>query len=269
MERMAYPSTLSVRHERRGRVVRLTLDRAAVHNALDDALVQGLIAALGDIEADDSVRVVVLEGAGPSFCAGADITSMRASLTLDNAQNRDDAVRLARLFQALDACPVPVVALAHGAVLGAGVGLVAASDHVLATSDARFGLTEARLGILPSVIAPFVLARVGPGATRSLVLTARRFDAAEAHRIGLVHALTPDIEALADAGDAAVEAVLACGPEATRVAKRLLRELRTMDPAAVVGHTADIIARRRVSDEGQEGLRAFLEKRRPAWALED
>lgn len=263
---MAGSPTLIVRREAHDAVVRLTLDRPAVHNALDDALVDGLLGALVMIRDDPRVRVMILDGNGPSFCAGADIAGMRAALALDEAGNRRAAARLAELFRELDACPVPVIVLVQGVALGGGVGLIAAADHVIATVDARFGLTETRLGILPSVIAPYVMARIGAGATRSLVLTARRFDAPEAQRIGLVHSVAPDATALIASGREIVDAVLGCGPQATRIAKRLLRDLPAMQDSAAFEHTVDLIARVRVSDEAQEGLRAFLEKRRPSWA---
>lgn len=256
---------LQVRDERQGAVLRLTLDRPAVHNALDGDLVASLRAAFGQIATDHQVRVVVLDGNGPSFCAGADIAEMRRSLELDEAANRGNALDLADLFRDMDACPVPVVALVHGVVLGGGVGLVATCDHVIAISGTRFGLTETRLGILPAVIAPYVVGRIGAGASRSLVLTGRRFDTTEAQRLGLVHVLVEDARALAESGRAAVDDVLAGGPTAIRIAKRLLREVGSLDADSARQVTADLIAHQRVSEEGQEGLRAFLEKRRPSW----
>ncbi len=262
---MATPHGLQVRDERQGAVVRLTLDRPNVHNALDEQTIDGLLDALTRVSGDPQVRVVVLDGNGPSFCAGADIAEMRASLELDEAANREGAVRLATLYRELDACPVPLVASVHGVVLGGGVGLVAACDNVIATADTRFGLTETRLGILPAVIAPYVVGRIGPGAARSLVLTGRRFEAAEALRLGLVHVLVEDATALASSTRSAVDAVLAGGPTATRVAKRLLRQVGSLDADAAFEQTVRAIARQRVSDEGQEGLQAFLEKRRPSW----
>jgi methylglutaconyl-CoA hydratase len=266
---MAAPLGLRIRDERKGTVVRLTLDRPTVHNALDERLVGALLDALARVAADPLARVVVLEGDGPSFCAGADIGDMRASLALDEAGNREGAIRLATLYRRLDSCPVPVVSLVHGAVLGGGVGLVAASDHVIATSDTHFGLTETRLGILPAVIAPYVVGRIGPGAARSLVLTGRRFDAAEALRLGLVHALVDDVAALVESGRSVIDSVLAGGPNATRLAKGLVREMASTDTEAMFERTVELIAGQRVSHEGQEGLRAFLEKRRPDWRLDD
>ncbi len=254
-----------------GSIARLSLARPERHNALDAALIGELRAAFAGLanEAPEQLRAVVLAGDGPSFCAGADIGWMRASLELDVEANEQDAMAMAEMFDAIDTCPVPVVARVHGSVLGGGTGLCAVSDVVIAESGTRFGFTETRLGILPAVISPFVIAKIGESNARALFPGGRRFDAARAQRIGLVHELVEGSEALDRAVDAALADVLAAGPTAARAAKSIVREVRGLPHGASKWHTARVIARQRRSPEAQEGLRAFLEKRRASWAPED
>jgi methylglutaconyl-CoA hydratase len=244
----------AVKIERDGAVLRVTLARPERRNAFDAALIAELTEAFSDV---GDARAVVLAGEGPSFCAGADVEWQRASIDLSYDDNVEDAMRLYRMCEAIDSCPAPVITRVQGYALGGGSGLVACSDVVVAARDAVFGFTEVRLGIIPAVISPFVIPRIGPGAARRYFLTGERFGADEALRIGLVHEV-------ADEPDAVVERivadVLAGGPDAARAAKRLVRE-RPAGP-----ETARIAAARRSSDEGQDGLRAFLEKRRPGWS---
>jgi methylglutaconyl-CoA hydratase len=207
-----------------------------------------------------------LAGAGPSFCAGADIAWMRAAMALDVEANEQDAMAMAEMFEALDSCPVPVIARVQGAALGGGMGLCAVSDVVIAESGAKLGFTESRLGILPAVIAPFVIAKIGETHARALFPGGRRFDAVRAQRIGLVHEVVEGIAALDEAVDVAVADVLAAGPTAARAAKAIVREVRGLGHGSAKWHTARVIARQRTSDEAQEGFRAFNEKRPPAWA---
>jgi methylglutaconyl-CoA hydratase len=199
---------------------------------------------------------VLLAGEGPSFCAGADVEWQRSSIDLTYDENVQDALRLYRMLETIDSCPAPVVARVQGYVLGGGSGLVCCTDVAVADVSAVFGFPEVKLGIIPAVISPFVLPRIGAAAARRLFLTGERFDAATALRIGLVHELTSDLES-------SIERVLAelrsAGPEATREAKRLIRERPGRDEAGFVA------ARLRVGIEGQEGLRAFLDDRKPAW----
>jgi methylglutaconyl-CoA hydratase len=238
---------------RDGDVLRVTLARADRHNAFDAALIAALADAFADV---GDARCVVLAGEGPSFCAGADIEWQRASIDLSFDENVADAMRLYRMLEAIDSCPAPVVARVQGFALGGGSGLVACSDIAIAAPDAVFGWSEVRLGIIPAVISPFVLPRIGSGAARRYFLTGERFDAEVALRIGLVHEVAEDLDA---AVAAVVEALLSGGPEAVRAAKQLVRERPTGEA------TAQIAARRRTSEEGQDGLRAFLDKRRPGW----
>jgi methylglutaconyl-CoA hydratase len=241
-----------LRIERDGAVLRVTLARPERRNAFDAALIAELTDAFADV---GDARAVVLAGDGPSFCAGADVAWQRASLDLTYDENVEDAFRLYRMLETIDGCPAPVVARIHGFALGGGSGLVACADVAIAAEDATFGFSEVKLGIIPAVISPFVLPRIG-AAARRYFLTGERFDAQTALRIGLVHEVAADL-------DASVAAVLkelvSAGPEAVRAAKRLVRD-RPDGPQA-----AEIAAKLRASAEGQEGLRAFLEHRTPSW----
>jgi methylglutaconyl-CoA hydratase len=254
-----------------GLVVRVVLDRPEVHNAFDAQLSDALRRTFGRLadEPPERLRAVILAGEGPSFCAGADVTWMRASLGLDREANEQDAMALAEMLDAIDRCPVPVVARVHGAALGGGMGLCAVSDLVLAEAGARFGFTETRLGILPAVISPFVIAKIGESHARALFPGGRRFDATRALRIGLVHEVVEGTEALDQAVETAVGDLLAAGPTASRAAKAIVREVRGLPHESTRWHTARRIATQRTSAEGQEGLRAFLEHRRPAWTQGD
>ena len=261
----------SVRLERTGPagvVALVTLSRPEAHNAFDASLIAELrttFAALAR-EGPTQLRAVVLAGDGPSFCAGADLGWMRAAMALDTEGNEQDAMAMVDMFEAIDTCPVPVIARVHGAALGGGMGLCAVADLVIAESGTRFGFTETRLGILPSVISPFVIAKIGESHARALFPGGRRFDATRAARIGLVHEIVEGESALDSAVDAAVADVLAAGPTAARAAKAIIREVRGLGHGSAKWHTARIIARQRTSEEAQEGFRAFSEKRRPAWA---
>ena len=247
-------------------VARIVLARPEARNAFDDMLIADLTRAFSDVAADPRTRVVVLSGEGPAFCAGADVAWMRKAGSFSREENEADAVRMARMLRAIDACPKPVIALVHGAAIGGGVGLVAAADIALAAEGTIFSLAEVRLGILPSVISPYVLRAIGARAARDLFLTGDRFDAREAHRIGLVRAVVSPGE-LESAGRKKVESLLSSGPEAVRVAKRLIEEVTGKSPEEAIELTARTIAERRASDEAKEGLTAFLEKRAPSWAV--
>ena len=240
--------------DRDGSVLRVTLARPERRNAFDAGLIAELREAFADV---GDARAVVLDGEGESFCAGADVDWMRASVELSYEENVQDARRLRLMLETIDQCPAPVIARVHGHALGGGCGLVACSDVVVAETGTAFAFSEVKLGIVPSVISPFALAKIGPGAARRYFVTGERFDADIALRIGLVHEV-------ADDPDAAVEALLkelgTAGPDATRHAKRLVLEC----PEGLA--TERRIAERRTSDEGQEGLRAFLDKRKPGWA---
>ena len=241
-----------LRIERDGGVLRITLAKPERRNAFDAALIGELHDAFSNV---GDARVVVLEGEGPSFCAGADVEWQRASIDLSYEENVEDAMRLYRMCERIDTCPAPVVAKVQGYALGGGSGLVACSDIAIATPDATFGFSEAKLGIIPAVISPFVLPKIGAHARRYF-LTGERFDTATALRIGLISEIA---ERLDDAVERVVRELLSSGPHAVRAAKELVRERPTGE------ETARIAARLRSGEEGQEGLRAFLEKRTPGW----
>jgi methylglutaconyl-CoA hydratase len=230
----------------------VTLAKPDRRNAFDAALIRELTQAFTDV---GDARAVVLAGEGESFCAGADVEWQRSAIDLSYEENIEDALRLFRMCEAIDTCPAPVVARVQGYALGGGSGLVACADVAIAARDATFGFSEVKLGIIPAVISPFVLPKIGANARRYF-LTGERFDADTALRIGLAHELADDLD---DAVDRVVGELLSSGPEAVREAKRLIRERPGGEEAA---QTA---ASLRSGDEGQEGLRAFLEKRTPGW----
>ena len=242
----------------------LTLNRPEVRNAFNEEMIAQLGQWAEGIAAEKAVRAVVLAGTGAAFCAGADIAWMKKQVGYTEEENLLDATAASRMFSALDRLPMPMIARVHGAALGGGAGLAAVADIVVAEEQAIFGFTEVKLGILPAVIAPYVLAKIGPSAARELFLTGTRFPAVKARDIGLVHALAPDRD-LDAAVDGYVREILAAGPEAVAAAKSLIREIAGRPPADVGAITAAAIAKRRVSPEGQEGLAAFLEKRKPSW----
>ncbi len=247
----------ALRIDRDGDLLRITLARPETRNAFDAALIAELAEAFVDV---GKARAVLLSGDGPSFCAGADVEWMRASVGLDLDANVADANALRGMLEAIDRCPAPVVARVQGHALGGGAGLVACVDIAVAGSSTVFAFSEVKLGIIPAVISPFALAKIGSSAARRYFVTGERFDAATALRIGLVHEVDADL-------DAAVDRVLAelwsAGPRAARHAKKLVLE-RPDGP-----ETARRIAERRTSDEGQEGLKAFLERRSPDWAASE
>jgi len=248
-----------------GAVAHVRLLRPDVRNAFNAELIAHLRTTFERLSADEAVRAVVLSGEGKSFCGGADISWMRDSLELSQEENFADAQRMSDMFRAIDRCAKPVIARVHGAALGGGAGLAAVCDIVVAADDTIFGFTETKLGILPAVISPFVLAKIGASHARALFLTGERFDAARAMRIGLVHEVVPSAQL-----DAAVERVVAeilsASPSAIAVAKRTIATVADADYDATRDITSSAIAAQRPSDEGQEGLRAFLERRKARWA---
>ena len=247
------------------------LNRAEAHNAFDASLIAELRSTFAAFERESpsELRAVVLAGEGPTFCAGADIDWMRAAMSLDVEGNEQDAMAMADMFEAIDTCPVPVIARVQGAALGGGMGLCAVADIVIAESAARFGFTETRLGILPAVISPFVIAKIGESHARALFPGGRRFDAVRAQRIGLVHEVVEGDVALDLAVDAAIADILASGPTAVRAAKAIVREVRGLGHGSSKWHTARVIARQRTSAEAQEGFAAFTSKRKPGWVRDE
>ena len=249
---------------RDGVVEYLTLNRPEVRNAFNEHVIDELTRWAETTAQDRAVRCVVLAGAGSLFCAGADVTWMSKMVSYTQDENRRDAQAMARMFSALDTLPFPLVGRIHGAALGGGVGLAAVCDIAVCDDDAVFGFTEVKLGILPAVISPYALAKIGRSAARELFLTGMRFGARRAKEVGLVHAVVP-LPQLDAKVDEYVKEVLSAGPEGIAAAKVLIPQVWSRLSQDAMGITADAIAERRVSPEGQEGLKAFLEKRKAAW----
>jgi len=248
-------------------IATVTLDRPEARNAFNAELIAQLRDCFASLATDDAVRVVVLTGAGTVFSAGADVQWMQGAAQFTVVENERDARAMAAMFAAVDRCPKPVVARVNGAAFGGGAGLIACCDIAVAVEDARFSFSEVRLGIAPATIGPFVLRKIGPSHARALFLTAERFDAARARAIGLVHEVVP-----ADELDAAIDRQTAMllhgGPHALAAAKELVHELPGMTDGEQRAYTATLIAHLRTSAEGQEGLRAFLDRRSPSWMSE-
>lgn len=256
-----------LRRNDRGPVATVTLARPEAHNALNAELVEELTRCFEELADDEGMRVVVLEGEGRSFCAGADIGYMRDTAAFSYEENVEDARRLAMMFWVLDECPKPVVAKVAGAAIGGGAGLVSVADVAVAEESTQFAFSEVRLGIAPATIAPFVVRKVGVSHARSMFLTGERFAARRAGEIGLVHEVVPEA-GLDAAVEEKVEGLLRGGPAAQATVKGLLRRLETTEPMEQPGLTARVISELRTGEEGQEGLSAFLTKREPRWRLD-
>jgi methylglutaconyl-CoA hydratase len=251
---------------RDGPIEYLTLNRPDVRNAFNADVIAELTSWAADVGTRrGSVRAVVIGGAGKAFCAGADAAWLAQCATYSQEDNVRDATATSQMFRAIDELPVPVIGRVQGAAIGGGIGLAAVCDVVVAAEDAVFGFTEVKLGILPAVISPFVLNKIGPSAARELFVTGARFPAARAYKIELVHAVVPEAELDTTIGRYVTE-ILASGPEAIAAAKKLIRDVWASRVDDVTAIAADALASRRVSAEGQEGLRAFLEKRKPRWS---
>lgn len=248
-------------------VVRLTLNRPQLHNAFDDVLINELNLTLQETDRDARVRVVVLQSNGVSFSAGADLNWMRRMATASEAENKADALKLAELMRTLNYLSKPTIARVQGAAFGGGVGLIACCDIAIAVDTAQFGLTETKLGLVPAVISPYVIDAIGARAARRYFQTAELFDAAQALALGLLHECVAAAD-LDSRVEAIIGALLKTGPNATRAAKALTQAISGRDAKAQLGldgATSDLIARLRVSAEGQEGLSAFLDKRKANW----
>jgi methylglutaconyl-CoA hydratase len=256
-----------LRLTREGGCARVTLARPHVRNAFNAELIAALRETFDALDRDATVRAVILEGEGKTFCGGADVNWMRASLELSRAENVRDAEAMSDMYRAIDRCSKPVIARVQGAALGGGAGLCAVADVVVADVEAIFGFTETKLGIIPAVISPFVIAKIGQSQARRLFMTGERFDTMRARTIGLVHECVHG-----DALDGTVETIVAelgtAGPSAVAAAKRLIVDVAAVDYDASRALTANAIATQRTTPEGQEGLRAFLERRRASWAAE-
>jgi methylglutaconyl-CoA hydratase len=252
--------------EESGGVLSVTLNRPEVHNAFNDQLIGEAIELFSGIAENRSARVVVLRGTGPNFCAGADLNWMSRMVSYTRDENLRDSSLLATMYARIDECPLPVIGRIQGAAIGGGVGLVSVCDIAIATSDAKFGLSEVKLGILPAVISPYVIGKIGRSHARALFLTGERFDAERALRIGLVHRVVDSAEALDAAVDESIRQLKSSGPEAVRECKKLIAHVAASELAEAIPYTIEAIATRRVSAEGQGGMAAFLAKEKAPWA---
>jgi len=242
-------------------ILTVTLNRPDVHNAFNDELINEAIDLFQNIGSRD-VRAVVLRGTGPNFCAGADLNWMSKMVSYTRDQNIHDSSLLAKMFALMNECPLPLIGAIQGAAIGGGVGLVAVCDIVIAARDTKFGLSEVKLGILPAVISPYVIAKIGTTHARALFLTGERFDAERALRIGLVHRVVDDVDA---AVAETVKQLKTSGPEAVRECKKLIAFVAGSEQAESIPYTIEAIATRRVSEEGQQGMQAFLKKEKAPW----
>ena len=250
--------------EQKNSALWVRLNRPEVRNAFNPTMIAELISIPNLVSSN--VRAVVLSGEGNVFCAGADLNWMRQSLGLKREQNLEDAQRLADMLLALDRLRVPLVGMIHGAALGGGVGLVSVCDYAISTGDTVFSFSEVRLGIVPACIAPFVIRKIGPGHARALFTTAERFDTKKAYDVGFIHQVASGRDELLQLTTKKVEEIKECGPNALRIAKNIIFDLLAPDDRKQLQMAAEVLAEVRVSEEGQEGVHAFLEKRRPAWS---
>jgi len=247
-------------------VATVTLNRPEKHNAFNAEVIQDLKSEIGRASCDPAVRVILVVANGKSFCAGADAEWLKASVNLSEADNVADALEIARMLRVIDTVPKPTVALIHGAVMGGGVGLVAACDVAIAARDAFFAMSEVKLGLLPAAVSPYVIAAIGGRNARRYFLTAERVPADEAVKLGFIHDVVPDRTALAAAGERYVKEFLTCAPGAIADTKALIRDVTGRYVSdELMNLTAHRIAARRTSAEGQEGLAAFIGKRKPTW----
>src|SRR5438034_7087998 len=248
------------------RVATVTMNRAEVHNAFNAQLIQDLQAAFIDLSTDEKLHAVVLTGDGPSFSAGADLSMMKASATFSHEQNLSDSLHLADLFDTINRCPCPVVARVNGTAMGGGAGLISVCDIVIVAESARLAFSEVQLGIAPDVISPYVVRTIAEHHARVLSVTGERFSATRGREIGLVHTVVP-LEELDAAIEKTLRELLSSGPHALRACKTLALNVGHMERETARKYNTETIAALRVSAEGQEGLRSFLEKRKPNWVL--
>ncbi|MEO7020667.1 MAG: enoyl-CoA hydratase-related protein [Ktedonobacteraceae bacterium] len=256
--------TVLVAYSHNKRIATVTMNRPEIHNAMSSQLLLDLQAALQELRTDANLAGVVLTGAGKSFSAGADLTLMQAAANYTKEQNQQDAQKMAGAFEYINHFPIPIVARVNGAALGGGLGLMAVCDIVIATDSARLAFSEVKLGIAPAMISPYIVSKIGASWARRLFVTGERFTPALARELGLIHTVVPLAE-LDAAVESIVQELLSSAPQAMRVCKMLAQTVGQMEPTAARDFTAETIARLRVGEEGQEGLKAFLEKRQPNW----
>lgn len=259
-------ATILVEFSHNERIATVTMNRPDVHNALNTRLLNDLKTAFDELSRNDRLCGIILTGAGKSFSAGADLAMMQGAARATQEQNQEEALQLASTFEFVNACPLPVVARVNGAALGGGLGLLAVSDIVIAVDTARLAFSEVKLGIAPAVISPYVVRKIGTSWARRLFVTGERFAPTLAREIGLVHTVVP-AQDLNTAVENTVQELLSGGPYALRACKALARDIGALDDAAARSLTTETIAQLRVSAEGQEGLKAYLEKRKPQWSI--
>lgn len=245
-------------------VATITLNRPEIHNAFNDALIEELIAAFNHCDRDENTRLVVLTGAGKSFCAGADLNWMSSMVNYSKEENFNDSMSLSNLFKTIDKLKKPVIGKINGHALGGGVGLVSVCDYVLAKDNARFGFTEVRLGLIPAVISPYCIRKIGETHARAWFLSGEQFDCSKAQQMGLVHEYCSE-DQFENRFQELLKSFLKAAPEATIKAKELVRQVLRLDEGDVQQYTCNAISEKRVSAEGQEGMKALLEKRKPNW----
>ena len=254
----------TISYSLKDKVATVTLDRPEVHNAFNEVMIAELTEIFKKISEDESVRVVVLAGNGKSFSAGADLNWMKKMINYSYEQNLEDSLKLAELFYLMYSLPKPIIARVNGAAIGGGTGLVAVCDIAIAAEDAKFSLSEVKLGLVPACISPYVIRKVGEGRCREFFLTGERLTAQRALESGLVNHVVP-FEGLDQAVQEKVDQLISSGPKALAMCKELLKNVPGIDFEKAKTYTADMIARMRIGDEGQEGMNAFLEKRKPKW----
>lgn len=258
----------TVRLERTRQVARVVLNRPEIRNAFNDQMLEDLLSVFSNIKADDTIRVIVLTGEGKAFCAGADLHWMKRVVDYSYEENYQDSLRLAEMLYEIYSCPKPVVGRINGSAIGGGTGLVAVCDISFAADNAVFALTETKLGLTPAAISPYLIKRMGERNLREYFLTGAKFTASGAAELGLINAAVPADE-LDSRISSTVELILTGGPEALAVTKELIRNIAERPLEELGPYTAEVIARLRMSSEGQEGMNAFLEKRKPEWIKDD
>ena len=262
---MAYTT---IKYQKDGRIARVTFCRPEIHNAFNSTVITEMADVFHQIEKDDDIRVVVLTGEGKSFCAGADLNWMRSVITQSFEENLAESNALADLFYQIYTFKRPVVGKINGAAIGGGTGFVAVCDIAIAARTARFSFSEVKIGVVPACIGPYVIKKMGEGKARELFITGERMNAERAFEVGLVNKVVDD-ESLDDEIRLLVNSILSSGPEAVAMAKKLVSSVPSMPPDEFKPFTAEMIARLRISEEGQEGMDAFLTKRKPAWVPEN
>lgn len=253
--------------EYKGEVAEVRLNRPEIHNAFNEILIAELTDTFAELGTKDKVRIVVLSGEGKSFCAGADLNWMSRMKNYTIEQNIADGRKLAEMFHTINECPKTIIAKVHGAALGGGMGLVAVCDYAIASRDTKFGVTETQIGLIPAVISPFVIAKIGESHARAWFLSGNRFNAVQAERINLIHEIAPDDSMLLPRTLNAVRDFLNAAPGAMREAKKLITDVLALkgDREALIAHTSQLIAHRRVTAEAQEGMESLLTKTKPSW----